>query len=148
MKQTEGQIYLNQYIQSVKDSRPFIITCRECVCEKCLYRWSGRCPYGKCYDDKRAKENPYDKAHPDEPPRTGWTNWKADQAFWCRGGAYHPVSYCREFVKYRKPVIKDCLNAVVAIYQDGYVRCSLVDTIGCEECYRHFEERMGKCGKI
>lgn len=30
----------------------------------------------------------------------------------------------------------------MAVYQDGYIDCSLVDTLGCEACYREFEERM------
>ena len=41
-------------------------------------------------------------------------------------------------------MVRDCLDAVVTVYQDGFIRCSIVDNIGCEECYRRFEERMEK----
>ena len=30
----------------------------------------------------------------------------------------------------------------VAVYQDGYIDCSLVDTLGCTACYQEFEEHM------
>ena len=31
---------------------------------------------------------------------------------------------------------------MVSVYQDGYINCSLVDTLGCEACYRQFEDRL------
>lgn len=62
-----------------------IFGCADCVCKTCLMWWSSRCPHGECYDEYRAKVIPYDKAHPNEPPRTTWSNWKTDQAYWCRG---------------------------------------------------------------
>ena len=30
----------------------------------------------------------------------------------------------------------------MAVYQDGYIACSLVDTLGCTECYKEFVESM------
>ena len=64
--------------------------CRDCYCKTCLRWWSDRCVYGKCWDDFRAKENPYNKIFPDKPPRTGWSNWNkpGEQEHWCRGGAF------------------------------------------------------------
>lgn len=117
-----------------------------CICEKCLYYWSSRCPYGGCYDDLRAKENPYDKSHPGEPPRTAWSDWKTDQAYWCRGGIFYQTHECEKFVEYdeSKSVVKECLDAMVEVYQDGYVQCSLVESVGCEECMKRFEEKMDK----
>ena len=117
-----------------------------CICEKCLYHWSGRCPYGNCYDDLRAKENPYDKAHPEESPRTYWSKWKKDQAYWCRGGMFYQSHECDKFVEYDKSkhIVKECLEAIVDVYQDGYIGCSLVELIGCEECMKRFNEKINE----
>jgi hypothetical protein len=115
-----------------------------CICEKCLYHWSGRCPYGSCYDDLRAKINPYDKAHPGEPPRTSWSSWREDQAAWCRGGIFYQSHDCDKFVEYTGSTVKECLEANVQIYQDGYIHCSLVESVGCEECMRRFEGKQAK----
>lgn len=115
--------------------------CGDCLCRECMLWWSNRCPYGECYDDRRAKENPYDAAHPNKPPRTGWTNWRTDQAFWCRGGICYPQHVCEHYVHYKGSKVKSCLMANVQIFQDGYISCSLVDRVGCEACYRMFEEQ-------
>jgi len=104
--------------------------------------WSNRCPHGECYDDMRAKKNPYDAAHPNKPPRTGWTNWRTDQAYWCRGGVFHPEKYCENFIKYKGCRVEECIKANVAIFQDGYISCSLVENMGCEACYKEFEQNM------
>lgn len=142
MKQIEGQMELQEYIKSIKR----ISSGCDCICMECLYWWSGRCPYGNCYDDRRAKEIPYDKAYPDRPPRTAWGNWNkpGEQAHWCRGGIFYPVQYCERFVKYHSEhsIVKTCLGENVQIFQDGYILCSLADTVGCEECYRRFIERQ------
>lgn len=137
MKQCSGQIDFAGYL-SEKNKKVFG-GCGECICDKCLYWWSSRCPYGKCYDSKRAKENPYDKAHPDKPPRTAWSDWKTQQAYWCRGGIFYLVSYCEHFVKYQGSTVEDCVAAPVQTFQDGHISCSLKDTIGCEECIRRSE---------
>lgn len=115
-----------------------------CICEKCFYYWSSRCPHGSCYDDLRAKINPYDKAHPGEPPRTYWSDWKEDQAAWCRGGTVYQTHECDKFVKYEGSTVKECLEGLVQVYQDGYVQCSLVESVGCEECMRRFEGKQAK----
>ena len=57
-------------------------------------------------------------------------------------GWFYPVSYCPHFVKYQGQTVKTCLSENVSIFQDGYIRCSMVDSIGRQECYRRFEERM------
>lgn len=106
--------------------------------------WSGRCPYGGCYDHHRAEVNPYDKAHPNEPPRTAWSNWKTDQAYWCRGGIVYPSLYCEHYIEYRGSEVQDCLYANVEIFQDGYKRCSLVESVGCEACYKRFLEKLNE----
>ena len=95
------------------------------------------------WDDHRAETDPYDKAHPGEPPRTYWSNWNkpGEQEHWCRGGENYPVTYCPHFVKYKGQQVKTCLKANVSIFQDGYIDCSLVENFGCEACYREFEER-------
>lgn len=137
-----GQITLEGYLK--ERDRP-TWGC-ECICKNCLYWWSSRCPYGKCYDDQRAIENPYDKAHPDKSPRIGWSNWNkpGEQAHWCRGGIFYPTSYCEYFVKYKGQQVKTCLKENVSVFQDGYIRCGLVESIGCEKCYAEFEEKVGR----
>lgn len=110
--------------------------CGDCMCKQCLYFWSDRCPYGSCWDDERARRNPYDAAHPGEPPRTGWSNWRRDQAYWCRGGVFYPTLWgCPHYVRYDGSQVRECLRCNVQVYQDGYIVCSLVDTVGCEACY-------------
>lgn len=133
----KGQITLQEWI------KPDVIPhCGDCVCRSCMYWWSKRCPYGECYDDHRAVVDPYDKA--DKPPRTWWSNWKkpGEQAHWCRGGMLHPVKYCEHFVKYKGQQVKECLKANVSVFQDGYIQCSLLNSIGCEQCYRELEEKI------
>lgn len=139
MKQIAGQIDLFAYVK--ERDRKVIFHCGQCVCKNCLYWWSSRCPYGDCYDDIRAKENPYDKAHPSEPPRKAWSDWNkpGEQAHWCRGGIFYPVTYCENFVKYKGQTVEDCVDAPIQIFQDGYVICSLKDTIGCDECIARSE---------
>ena len=136
-----GQISMEEYLQSRRKIFP---TCGDCVCRKCLYWWSSRCPYGGCWDDYRAEADPYDVAHPNQPPRKWWSNWdkSGEQAHWCRGGDLYPISYCPHFVKYQGQVVKHCLIANVSVFQDGYIGCEIVDSIGCQECYKRFLERI------
>ena len=137
----KGQMTLDEYLKNI--SRPVIGGCRGCACRNCLYWWSARCPYGECWDDHRAKTDPYDRAHPGEPPRMEWSNWNkpGEQAHWCRGAACYPTHYCPYFEKYRGQQVRTCLMVNVSVFQDGYIQCSIVETVGCEECYRRFEER-------
>ncbi|RHS11226.1 hypothetical protein DWV84_24095 [Blautia sp. AF13-16] len=137
-----GQLTISDYLQA-RDNTP-IKHCGQCICRNCLYWWSGRCLYDDCYDDYRAKVEPYDKAHPGKPPRKWWSDWNkpGEQAHWCRGGTFYPVSYCQRFVKYKGCQVKECLKCNVAVYQDGYIACSLVDTMGCTECYKEFCKSM------
>lgn len=137
--QIDGQMDIFQYLSET----PIFIHCDQCVCRKCLYWWSGRCPYGHCFDDERAVEDPYDKAHPDKPPRTAWSDWNksGEQEHWCRGGIFYPIRYCERFVRYMGCEVKMCLESNVQVYQDGYIFCNLIDCFGCEECYKRFLEK-------
>ena len=112
--------------------------CSKCACRDCLMWWSARCPFGECYDDHRAEVIPYDKAHPGEPPRTTWTDWKTDQAFWCRGGVCYPQEICEHYVHYTGQTVEECLCSMVSRFQDGYILCSIIDTVGCTACYERF----------
>jgi hypothetical protein len=89
---TMQQVTMSEYLKTRYGSFPH---CGSCVCQKCLYWWSGRCPEGECYDDKRAKEEPYNKAFPERSPRTQWSNWNlpGEQAHWCRGGTFFIIQY-------------------------------------------------------
>lgn len=118
--------------------------CSDCLCRSCLLWWSGRCPFGECYDEHRAKINPYDTAHPNMPPRKLWSNWNkpGEQAHWCRGGTFYPTNSCEHYIIYQeeKTICKSCLESNVTVFQDGYINCSILDSIGCQECYRRFEQ--------
>lgn len=140
-KEVKGQITISEYIQNRLQT--LWGGCTGCVCRNCLYWQSQRCPYGECWDDHRAVTDPYDKAHPEKPLRKGWSNWdrQGEQAHWCRGGQNYPVYYCPNFVKYRGQQVKTCLKANVVIFQDGYVDCCLIDSFGCERCYKEFLEK-------
>ena len=107
----------------------------------CLLWWSHRCVYGKCWDDFRAKANPYNKAFQDKPPRTGWSNWNklGEQEHWCRGGAFYPERKCEHYVEYTGCTIEDCIAAPIQLFPDGYVICTLKDSIGCEACIARSE---------
>lgn len=78
--------------------------------------------------------------------RTAWTDWNkpGEQAHWCRGGAFYPVDHCEHHIHYErdKAIVRTCLECNVTVYQDGYIQCSLVDVMGCAECYKRFEEKM------
>lgn len=116
-------------------------SCAGCICRECLYWWSYRCPYGGCWDKRRAKTDPYNKVHPGQLPRSAWSNWKMEQAYWCRGGIFYHALYCEKFIKYKGCIIKECLKCCVAVFQDGYILCSLVEYLGCKMCYQEWEEK-------
>ena len=123
----------------------FFRDCSDCVCYRCLYYWSLRCPHdGACYDDYRAEHDPYPVHHPGKPPRTQWSEWSepGEQEHWCRGGTLYPADECDHYVGYKGQEIKECLKANVAVFQDGYISCSLLDTYGCERCYEEFENKL------
>lgn len=111
--------------------------CSDCVCRDCLYWWSSRCPYGECYDDLRAKERPYPHGE-----RRTWTDWSCpgEQAHWCRGGATYPIAICGMYRRLceTQVQVQECLKQNVVKFQDGYIQCGLVDTVGCERCYEEF----------
>lgn len=127
---------------SLFDDHVSIMGCSSCLCRECMLWWSSRCPHGECYDDYRSKANPYDKAHPNEPPRKKWTNWRTDQAYWCRGGDFYPCHACKDYLKYDGSKVNACLYSNVQIFQDGYIMCPIIDSVGCEECYMRFNDKQ------
>jgi len=80
-----------------------------CICRKCLFWWSCRCD-GKCKEQE------------------------------CTGGWMNQAYACKNFVKIddSQTKVMDCMEAVIVKYQDGYIQCSIVNDIGCEECYTRF----------
>ena len=116
-------------------------SCEGCICHTCLMWWSGRCPYGGCYDDRRAQERPYDAEHPGEVRRT-WSDWAkpGEQAHWCRGGVFYPAHVCGGYRTHVRPIARSCLGCDVWIWADGYVECPLVCNVGCERCMEIWEE--------
>ena len=116
--------------------------CSGCICRDCLMWWSNRCPYGGCFDDYRAAYEPYCMWHPEV--RKQWTDWNkpGEQAHWCRGGEFYSCKKCEHYVKYTgHSTVRECLEQNVQVFQDGYILCGLVETWGCEECYRRFMEK-------
>lgn len=142
-KQIPGQLSIDDLLRNKKNGR-----CTECICRNCLYWWTNRCPHGTCYDNYRAKSDPYDKAHPGKPLRTSWSNWNkpGEQAHWCRGGILYPANYCEHFEKYTGSTIEDCVLAPIHIFQDGFVSCSLKESIGCEACIMQAEGKEKQNG--
>lgn len=113
--------------------------CGDCICKGCLWYRSGRCPHGGCYDDRRARVMPWPGR-----VRDTWSDWDrpGEQAHWCRGGVCYTADRCDRFAAYTGSTARDCLDAVVEVFQDGYIQCSFVDAVGCEECARRFEARQ------
>lgn len=119
------------------------MSCSDCACHTCLYYWSERCPYGECWDDYRARYDPYPAHHMGDAPRTHWTDWDepGEQRHWCRGGAFYPDNQCTHYVMYEegKHTVRTCLFANVDVYQDGYIGCCMIAAQGCQWCYDRFE---------
>lgn len=136
----KGQIELLDYLKSIEQPKPKF-SCSDCYCKDCLYWWSSRCPYGICWDDHRAEANPYTKTFQDNPPRTGWSDWskRGEQEHWCRGGMFYPERKCKHYVKYKGQSIEECVDVNIAVFQDGYVQCSLKEAIGCDACIARAE---------
>ena len=116
-------------------------SCNECICRDCLLWWSQRCPHGGCWDEWRARHDPWPG-----PVRKQWSDWAepGEQAHWCRGGALYPVDSCPDYIHYdrERTIAQDCLEGCIVKYQDGYIQCAMLDMLGCEECYRRFEARI------
>ena len=117
--------------------------CSDCICYTCLYYWSARCRFGGCYDEYRARYDPYPAHHMADPPRKQWSDWNlpGEQKHWCRGGSLYPAEEreCDAYVLYEGQRIEECLKSNVAVFQDGYISCSLIDSYGCRKCYEEFE---------
>lgn len=115
--------------------------CGPCICKDCMRWWQGKCPHGGCYDELRAKTEPWEG-----PVRKGWTDWDlpGEQAHWCRGGVFYPAESCGDHLKYQEPVVRYCLTEAVTQWADGTIICGMADSIGCAECMRRFEEREGE----
>ena len=143
-KQIVGQLSIEDLLKN--KTRAF--HCGNCSCKSCLYWWSSRCPHGDCYDDHRAKIEPYDKTYPDKPTRTSWSNWNkpGEQAYWCRGGIFYSANYCDHFKKYKGSKVEDCVAAPIQVFQDGFIRCSLKESIGCEVCIAQAEGKEKRNG--
>lgn len=136
VKLVEGQITFEEILNP-----PLVLAgCGSCVCKSCLYHCSSRCPYGHCYDDLRAKKDPFNKAHPEQAPRKLWSDWNklGEQAHWCRGGIFYPTHSCDGYVMYEGSEVEECVGALIVIYQDGYISCSLKESMGCEACVERY----------
>lgn len=111
-------------------------SCSDCACRYCLYWWSGRCPYGKCYDDHRATVDPYSDHYPDRHHLWSDSYKPGEQAHWCRGGALYPTDECPAFVQYTEQEIENCYKARIQVFQDGYRICPMTTNGACEQCLK------------
>lgn len=145
---------LGDMVRRKKMSKTFL-ACSACACHTCLYYWSKRCTYGECWDDYRAKYDPYPAHHMGDAPRALWSDWDmpGEQRHWCRGGFFFPDNQCGHYAKYEpdKHVIRPCLSSNVEVYQDGYIGCSVITIHGCRWCYDRFiklaNEEVEQCGR-
>ena len=120
--------------------------CSECICRFCLMWWSGRCKYGKCYDDRRAFLDPYTDHHPE---RHLWSksHEPGEQDHWCRGGSLYVAEDCEHFVQYEGQKIEQCHKASISVFQDGYRTCSMMVNGSCEICLSEMEAEINGCRK-
>ena len=44
--------------------------------------------------------------------------------------------------EYKFRTNRDLAQVNVSVFQDGYIGCDIVDSIGCQDCYKRFLERM------
>lgn len=118
-----------------------MVTCSDCLCYYCLYYWSERYPYGGCYDDYRAQEDPYTDHYPE---RHLWSDSHkpGEQAHWCRGGNLYPTEECSYFEQYEGQKIEQCYRAMISTFQDGYRSCSMMVNGTCEKCLRDLNKAI------
>lgn len=116
-------------------------SCKDCICASCLKYEEGQCHYGDCYDDYRVAFQPW--CMNNAGTRKSWSNWnrKDEQKHWCRGGVFYPAERCDKYIKYTGCSVQECLKAVVHKYQDGFIKCPIIENFGCDKCYQEFCER-------
>lgn len=70
----------------------------------------------------------------------------------CYRCLYHESHRCRnekkcpdgmEYIEYTGSSVKQCLCATTEVYQDGYIHCPILESIGCEECMERFGDGNG-----
>lgn len=105
------------------------------------YEIKERCPYGGCYDDHRAQEDPYTDHYPE---RHLWSDSHkpGEQANWCRGGNLYPTEECPYFEQYEGQKIEQCYRAMISTFQDGYRSCPMMVNGTCEKCLRDLNEAI------
>ena len=115
------------------DYDPSLCGCGDCSCTTCLLYQSQRCTHGECWDDWRAKNEPWPGRE-----RRAWTNWAlpGEQAHWCRGGIFYGQRKCPDWIEYQreKTVVRVCFGECITQFQDGYIMCGLINLQGCEKC--------------
>ena len=58
----------------------------------------------------------------------------------CRGKSW-PMKECTEYSEYEEyagSTVRQCLCATVEVFQDGYIHCPILDSVGCEKCTEDF----------
>ena len=120
-------------------------SCSNCECRNCLFWWKSDCPNGMCFDDLREKTDPYTNHY---PRRSGWSNADKprEQEHWCRRGDFYPVTGLPCYIPYKadKTKVEPCFGPNIVRYQDGSIKCCQVETVGCKECVRRWEENIEK----
>lgn len=113
--------------------------CGDCMCRCCLHWWKGDCPHGECFDDYFCTVYPYRGEH----AFFSLINEGNQKEHWCRAGEswQHREEECQHYVIYEGQIIRSCIGANVRVFQDGAIVCSIIDSVGCAECYKRLEER-------
>jgi hypothetical protein len=61
------------------------------------------------------------------------------ESFRCRNNpADKPCPDGMSYIEYTGSTVRQCLEATTEIYQDGYIHCPIIDSIGCVECEKRF----------
>lgn len=75
-----------------------------------------------------------------------------EKAMRCYRCLFHESHRCRNerqcpegchYEEYIGSTVRQCLCATIEVFQDGYIHCPILDSIGCEECVKNFGDGSG-----
>ena len=137
------------------------VTYKEHVCGNCRYYGAGEYSYGICTNEQV-------KTHTKGVIENGEKVFVDSKEYW--GGAhacskfvkkeekncYHCLYHesfrcCNEkscpegmsYIEYTGSLVKQCIYATTEVYQDGYIHCPVLDSIGCKVCMERFGDGSG-----
>jgi hypothetical protein len=134
------------------------VTYREHICGNCGYYEAGEYSHGICTNEQIT---PHPKGVIIDGEKTyidskecfsgahacGKFVKKEEPKKNCYHCLYHESHRCRnqnscpegmKYIKYTGSSVKQCLCATTEVYQDGYIHCPILESIGCKECMEKF----------